>query len=540
MMRSVKSSRTQPILDGDNDSKPVMKLRPRNPIFCSLGDSVLDVCRLLSKNRGAAGLIRGSNGLAGIITDHDITRRVVSEEMDPASTNVASVMTPNPTVVSMSDSAMDALTLMIENHHRYLPVIDSTREVIGVLDIGKCLNDAISKLVRSQESSSMSNTEILKKVSSLQDSGADQTNLSKLLGPLMEHAFGMESSPTLRTLLVGKPLPLITPDTSILEAGIIMTDMRKAAIVVEDQELVGIVSFKDIMSRAIAKELPLDTTPVRRIMTANPDFVSPDVTIVEAMQTMHENKFLTLPVCESDGSVCGVMDVMDLIYGAGGADGWRSIFDSAIEMDDLSEQRSVISAKSGRYSRARSARKKDPVVRVNPEARFAGPVHLHNVPDQVEFELRSEMNSLGDSLIDKSLIIPSASPDRPSHFGDVVFKIVDSNGPTHLIRCESNYTKLLTALLKTIDGDIDPKLVKLSFVDNEGDSIQVSSDDCLTEVVRTSGGVNNRQAVKLSLTIAGNTSNPFGVEDKTLALGVAGTALAIVSILLLSMTRSKR
>merc|ERR1719491_2112253 len=230
---------------------------------------------------------------------------------------------------------------------------------------------------------------------------------------------------------------------------------------------------------------------------------------------MHENKFLTLPVCESDGNIFGVVDIMDLIYGCGGADGWRSIFGNAIEMDDLSEQRSVISAKSSRYNRVHV--KKDPVVRVNANSRFAGPVHMKiipdvpDVPDQVEFELRSEMNSLGDSLIDKSLIIPSASPDRPTHLSNVVFKIVESNGSTHLIRCENNYSKLLTALLKKIGGEIDPKLVKLSFIDNEGDSIQVSSDDCLTEVVRTSSvSANNSQAVKLSLTIANNTSNPFG------------------------------
>jgi CBS domain-containing protein len=36
---------------------------------------------------------------------------------------------------------------------------------------------------------------------------------------------------------------------------------------------------------------------------------------------MHENKFLTLPVCESDGRVVGLVDVMDVIYGCGGAEG---------------------------------------------------------------------------------------------------------------------------------------------------------------------------------------------------------------------------
>jgi CBS domain-containing protein len=70
----------------------------------------------------------------------------------------------------------------------------------------------------------------------------------------------------------------------------------------------------------VAKEIPLDSTPVSFAMTPNPEFVSPDITVLEALQIMHDNKLLTLPVCEGDGVVVGIVDVMDLIYGCGGAD----------------------------------------------------------------------------------------------------------------------------------------------------------------------------------------------------------------------------
>ena len=46
-------------------------------------------------------------------------------------------------------------------------------------------------------------------------------------------------------------------------------------------------------------------------------------------------KCLNLPVCERNGTVCGlVTSVMDLIYGCGGAEGWRSLFDSAMDISD--------------------------------------------------------------------------------------------------------------------------------------------------------------------------------------------------------------
>eukprot|EP00978_Attheya_sp_CCMP212_P044566 scaffold314568_cov52-Attheya_sp.AAC.1 len=89
-----------------------------------------------------------------------------------------------------------------------------------------------------------------------------------------------------------------------------------------------------MMSRCVAKELPLELTDVTSVMTPNPESVTPDITVLEAIHIMHENKFLTLPVCEEDGMVVGLVTVMDLVYGSGGADGWRSIFGSAIDVSD--------------------------------------------------------------------------------------------------------------------------------------------------------------------------------------------------------------
>jgi hypothetical protein len=64
--------------------------------------------------------------------------------------------------------------------------------------------------------------------------------------------------------------------------------------------------------------------------------------VVEALQIMHDDKFLTLPVGKSDGTVVGIVDVMDLMYGCGGAEGWRSIFDAAMVCaDDESDDDSV-------------------------------------------------------------------------------------------------------------------------------------------------------------------------------------------------------
>ena len=132
--------------------RPVSNLRPKKPVLSSSGNSILAVTQLLAQKRSIVGLITDSNrGLCGITSNKDISRRVVAKDVDPSCTSVAEVMTPNPSFVSMTDSAREAFSMMIDNKFRHLPVADKDGSVVGLLDIGKCLNDAISKLEKMEK-----------------------------------------------------------------------------------------------------------------------------------------------------------------------------------------------------------------------------------------------------------------------------------------------------------------------------------------------------------------------------------------------------
>jgi hypothetical protein len=111
------------------------------------------VAEEMASKRADAALLTGANGqLSGILTDNDMTRRVVSQYLDPTSTSVQDVMTKNPKCVHMEDSALDALEMMVDNRFRHLPVLDKDGVVVGLLDIAKCLYDAISVLEKVQQS----------------------------------------------------------------------------------------------------------------------------------------------------------------------------------------------------------------------------------------------------------------------------------------------------------------------------------------------------------------------------------------------------
>jgi len=518
------------------DSKPVSKLRPRRAITLSDSSSIVDVCKTLAMKRSASVLLTDKdNDLVGIITDHDIVRRVVARHKDPNDTIVSNVMTRDPTTVSMIDGAEDALSTMIDNHYRYLPVLDSNGEISGILDIGKCLNDAITKLEKSLKKDTSSGDQLDKLIAT---TGGDQNQaklLSQLLGPIMAKAFNNQNIKTLRQLLAGKPASgySVNPRSSVLVAGMMMADNHKAALVVENESLIGIVSFKDIVTRAIAKDIGLEATEVMNIMTPDPESVTPDTTVVEAMQIMHDNNFLTLPVCEENGRICGVVDIMDLIYGVGGSEGWQSIFDRALDMDDNSDSRSVHSAESGSIFRqdrvmpmpVYNDSKKDPIIHVT-NSPYASAV-LNNVPNQVVFN-EGDQESMGDSLLDRTLSypVPMSSPDRTARSAtDVAFKIIDSKGHKYLVRSDGIYTKLLKAIMEKVDEVIDEKSIRLKFIDDEGDAINVSSDDCLVEAIATANK-NGFQGVKLMLTLTTDEGGSFDVDPKILAILGGSVAVA--------------
>mmetsp|Transcript_2111 Transcript_2111/g.4695 ORF Transcript_2111/g.4695 Transcript_2111/m.4695 type:complete len:2680 (-) Transcript_2111:336-8375(-) len=504
--RSIKSSKSA----RKKDERPVSKLRPKKPILTVTTESVLSVVQTLASKRGDAALIvNGNGGLAGILTDTDITRRVVAKQLLASSTNVTDVMTANPTCVSMSDSAMDALVTMVENRFRHLPVTDDNGSVVGCLDIAKCLNDAISKLERAQEKGGSAADDVAKQMASLQGAAGNQAAaLQMLLGPLLAQALGGKSSPTLRSVLAGKPSTIVSPQSTVQTVGLMMAEARKAALVVEDDNLIGIFGFKDMMIRVIAKELPLDTTSVEEVMTPNPESVSPETSVLEALQIMHDNKFLTLPVCEDDGRVVGLVDVMDCVYASGGAEGWKSLFDSALDQDD---QTSVFSAEE-------DASQKRPVVMVTS--------HPNNIPLHVEVGNGAGDNeSMGESLThaNPTMSAPgSPVPRKKSLEGLVAYKIVDSAGHTYVIRAERTIESITNALEGKV-SNLDPSATIFKYFDDEGDEILIKSDECVEEAVRTSTQAGNK-SVKLSM--ISMSSNPLN-NTSLLMAGGAGLVAAI-------------
>lgn len=69
--------------------------------------------------------------LLGIVTERDLTTRVLARALDPARTPARDVMTAKPICVPPEMPVSEAVVIMLERGFRHLPVVSGTR-VMGV------------------------------------------------------------------------------------------------------------------------------------------------------------------------------------------------------------------------------------------------------------------------------------------------------------------------------------------------------------------------------------------------------------------------
>ncbi len=106
-----------------------------------------EVARVMAENKVAAVVVVEGTVLKGIITERDITGRLVAAGGDADKVLAREIMTPDPDCLTPSDSALDALRLMRERRYRHLPVTDDG-VVVGMISIRDLYAVVIDQLER--------------------------------------------------------------------------------------------------------------------------------------------------------------------------------------------------------------------------------------------------------------------------------------------------------------------------------------------------------------------------------------------------------
>ncbi|KAG4998958.1 hypothetical protein JHK87_020030 [Glycine soja] len=294
------------------EERTVKSLRLSKALTVPETTTVYEACRRMAARKVDALLLTDSNALlCGILTDKDIATRVIAREVNLEETHVSKVMTRNPVFVLSDALAVEALQKMVQGRFRHLPVVENG-EVVALLDIAKCLYDAIARMERKAEKGKA----IAAAVEGIEKHWGTSTpgSNSTFMETLREQIF----KPSLSTIIPqNSKVVTVSPTDSVLTTTKKMLELRaSSAVVTVGDKLCGILTSKDILMRVIAQSLPPSSTLVEKVMTPNPECGTIDTPIIDALHTMHDGNFLHLLVVNRDGIVVATVDAIHITHAA--------------------------------------------------------------------------------------------------------------------------------------------------------------------------------------------------------------------------------
>ena len=120
------------------------------------------------------------------------------------------------------------------------------------------------------------------------------------------------STRTIRDVMTSNPTT-IAPSTPIVDAARKMRDEDVGSLpIVENGELTGTITDRDITVRAVAEGRDAQSTTVGEIASRDLVTIDPQQTLDEAARLMAQHQLRRLPVVEEDGRLVGILAQADI------------------------------------------------------------------------------------------------------------------------------------------------------------------------------------------------------------------------------------
>jgi len=122
--------------------------------------------------------------------------------------------------------------------------------------------------------------------------------------------------PKVRDHMTDRPR-CVTPETPVVEAAQLMAAEDVGSLpILEDDKLIGVVTDRDIVVRAVAQQKNPQGMPVREVASRELVTVRPDEDLSEALKLMAFNQVRRLPVVDEDNNLVGVLAQADVASAA--------------------------------------------------------------------------------------------------------------------------------------------------------------------------------------------------------------------------------
>jgi len=242
--------------------------------------TVYDASKVMSENNIGAVLVYKGSELAGIFTERDILTRVITTDLDPSKILLNEVMTPDPDTIKAGIDAGIAIKTMLDNNYRHLPIVDDDDKIIGMLSQRDFMEANWNELLNITEKSAIGNAH---KISELPTYDPER------------EIFAVNSNMAVDAV-----------------AHIIAKKNIGAVPIIDEKKLVGIFTERDLMRRVVAQNLDV-AIEISQVMTPQPNTISPDMEVEEAIQSMVTGGYRHLLVVEEGKGLVAILSVRDIV-----------------------------------------------------------------------------------------------------------------------------------------------------------------------------------------------------------------------------------
>ena len=109
--------------------RPEFKTKPKPVTFLGKEKVSQAIAVMADKNYGSVVIVDSKDQVVGIVTERDIVKKLVNNNMSPKTTKLEDIMTLNPRVANENDDVVDWLRIMSNDRFRRLPVVDADGKI---------------------------------------------------------------------------------------------------------------------------------------------------------------------------------------------------------------------------------------------------------------------------------------------------------------------------------------------------------------------------------------------------------------------------
>jgi CBS domain-containing protein len=108
------------------------------PPFALQGDEKVStaIASMAQRNIGSVVIVDKMFKVQGMVTERDLVRRLLAENLDPNKITLASIMTISPRTAHEDDDVVECLRLMSNERFRHLPIVDESGRLVSILSQG--------------------------------------------------------------------------------------------------------------------------------------------------------------------------------------------------------------------------------------------------------------------------------------------------------------------------------------------------------------------------------------------------------------------